>query len=36
MANTIRSEADGIGWGFTDIMNEIYYDYYGDFEDEEY
>lgn len=33
--NGIRIKADGIGWGFTDIMNEIYYDYYSDFEDEE-
>jgi hypothetical protein len=31
----IRNEADGIGWGFTDSMNDMYFDYYSDFEDEE-
>lgn len=33
-ANEIRIKADDIGWGFTDTMNEMYYDYYSEFESE--
>jgi hypothetical protein len=33
-ADEIRIDADGFGWGFTDIMNEIYYDYYGEYEED--
>jgi uncharacterized protein YktA (UPF0223 family) len=32
-ASKILSKADGIGWGFTDSMNEIYCQYYSDLED---
>jgi hypothetical protein len=32
-ANEIRNQADGIGWEFTDGMNEIYYEYYGEEEE---
>jgi uncharacterized protein YktA (UPF0223 family) len=32
-ANKILSNADGIGWGFSDNMCEIYYQYFSDFED---
>jgi hypothetical protein len=35
MTEKIVIQADGIGWGFTENMNEIYYGYYSDEEDDE-
>jgi hypothetical protein len=33
--NKVHIEAERIGWGFTDSMNEVYFDFYSEFEDEE-
>jgi hypothetical protein len=33
-ADKIRSNADGIGWGFSDNMNDIYFEYFGDIDEE--